>query len=134
MARTIEQVVTFKAPPARVYQTYLNAREHGAACGWGRVKMTPKVGGRMQVAPHISGTFLWLVPGRVIAQTWRGADWKASETDSLLLLTLERTRGGCRMKMVHANVPDAHARSITAGWRQYYWKPWKAHLRKPHSR
>lgn len=84
----------------------------------------------MAVAPHISGQFLLLVPGRLIVQTWRGANWKKSEFDSVLMLAFQRVRGGCRMQMVHANVPDPHARSITSGWRAYYWKPWKACLRK----
>lgn len=86
------------------------------------------------MAPHISGKFLLFAPGRLIAQTWRGADWKRADLDSLLILTFQRAPGGCRMTMVHANVPDAHARSITGGWREHYWKPWKAYLKKKRSR
>ncbi len=129
MPRTIEQVVTFPAPPERLYRIYLSAPEHAAACGWGRARITPRAGGRMALAPHISGKFLLLVPGRLIVQTWRGADWRKSELDSVLLLSFQRIRGGCRMHMVHANVPDAHPKSITSGWRAYYWAPWKAYLK-----
>jgi len=134
MPKTIEQVVTFTAPPDHLYRIYLNAREHQAACGWGKVRITPRVGGRMVVAPHISGKFLHLTPGRLIAQTWRGANWKKADLDSLLILTFQRVRGGSRMTMVHTNVPDAHARSINGGWRSYYWKPWRAYLRRKRSR
>ncbi len=129
MARTIQQTVTFSASPERLYRIYLNPREHAAACGWGRARIAAKAGGRMALAPHISGRFLALVPGRLIVQTWRGANWRTSELDSVLILTFHRVRGGCRMEMVHANVPDPHARSITSGWRTYYWTPWKAYLR-----
>ncbi len=130
MARTIEQTVAFPASPERLYRIYLSAREHAAACGWGRARITPRIGGGMALAPHISGKFLQLVPGRMIVQTWRGADRKKSEPDSVLILSFGRARGGARLEMIHANVPNVHATSIAGGWRSYYWKPWKAYLKK----
>ncbi len=58
MPKTIEQAITFPVPPERLYRLYLNAREHAAACGgWGKAKIRPGVGGRMQMAPHITGKF-----------------------------------------------------------------------------
>jgi activator of HSP90 ATPase len=84
----------------------------------------------MALAPHIRGKFLLLVPGRLIVQTWRGSNWTTSEGDSVLILGLHRARRGSRLEMVHANVPDAHARSITKGWRTYYWNPWRAYFKK----
>ena len=84
----------------------------------------------MQMAPHITGTFLSLVPGKLIVQTWRGSDWKRSDLDSVLILAFSRRQRGARLAMVHANVPDAHARSITKGWHTYYWQPWKKYLRR----
>ncbi len=134
MPKTIEQAITFRVPPERLYRLYLNAREHAAACGgWGKAKINPRAGGRMEMAPYIKGKFLLLVPGRMIVQTWRGADWKKSDLDSVLVLTFQGIRGGSRLAMVHANVPDARARSIgsiTGGWHGHYWRPWKAYLKK----
>ena len=135
MPRAIEQAITFPVPPQRLYRLYLNPREHAAACGgWGKAKISPKVGGRMEMAPHIKGKFLLLVPGRMIVQTWRGSNWKKSAADSVLILSFQRVRGGSRLVMVHANVPDAHARSITGGWRSHYWRPWKAYLKRSNRR
>lgn len=130
MPKTIQQAVRFRVAPERLYRIYLSPREHAAACGWGKAKIHPRVGGRMKLAPHISGQFLKLVPGRMIVQTWRGSDWKRSEPDSLLVLAFERQARGARLTMVHTHVPDAHARSITGGWRKYYWRPWRQYLRK----
>jgi len=128
MPRTIEQVVTFRTTPERLYRLYLSPRQHAAACGgWGKAKIQARKGGRMQMAPHITGTFLSLVPGKLIVQTWRGSDWKRSDLDSVLILAFSRRQRGA---MVHANVPDAHARSITKGWHTYYWQPWKKYLRR----
>lgn len=130
MPRTIEQVVTFRTTPERLYRLYLSPRQHAAACGgWGKAKIQARKGGRMQMAPHITGTFLSLVPGKLIVQTWRGSDWKRSDLDSVLILAFSRRQRGARLAMVHANVPDAHARSITKGWHTY-WQPWKKYLRR----
>ncbi len=85
MARTIEQTVTFPQSPERLYRIYLSAREHAAACGWGRARITPRI-------------------------------------------------GGGRLEMIHANVPDPYVKSIAGGWRLYYWKPWKAYLKKTRRR
>ena len=129
MPRTIEQAITFRAEPARLYRIYLSSREHAKACGgWGTSTIQARVGGRMTMAPHIKGKFLLLVPGTLIVQTWRGSNWKRSELDSVLILAFASRRGGCRLTMVHANVPDAHAASITRGWHTYYWRPWKRYL------
>ena len=131
MPRTIEQALTFRATPERLYRTYLSARAHATACGgWGKAKIQARVGGRMAMATHITGKFLLLVPGRLIVQTWRGSNWKASDLDSVLILAFSRVRGACRLVMIHAHVPDAHAKSITKGWHTYYWRPWKKYLGK----
>jgi uncharacterized protein YndB with AHSA1/START domain len=138
MAKTIEQVITLAAPPARVYRMYLSARQHQAACGgWGKAGIDARVGGRMAMSPYIRGRVLALVPGRMIVQTWRGNDWKKSDLDSVLLLTFERAGKGCRLTMVHANVPDHKAKSIgsrTDGWYKHYWRPWTAYLSKHRGR
>ena len=54
MPKTIEQAITFRVPPERLYRLYLDAREHAAACG----------------------TFVPLGPARMIVQTWRSSNWK----------------------------------------------------------
>ena len=129
MSKTIEQTLTFRARPERLYRLYLSTREHAKACGgWGTSRIQARVGGRMVMAPHITGKFLLLVHGTLIVQTWRGSNWKRSEPDSVLILAFARSGRACRLTMVHANVPDAHARSITRGWHTYYWRPWKRHL------
>jgi uncharacterized protein YndB with AHSA1/START domain len=129
MPRTIQQTITLPVSPAVLYRTYLSARRHTAACGWGRASITPRVGGRMAQAPHIRGKFLHLDPGRLIVQTWRERGWKRSDPDSVLSLAFHPRPRGAQIVMVHTNVPDAHARSIARGWYTYYWRPWRAYLR-----
>ena len=32
--------------------------------------------------------------------------------------------------MIHANVPDFETTGVKEGWNSYYWKPWKAYIKK----
>ena len=70
------------------------------------------------------------VPKRLIVQSWRATNWKKHDLDSVLTLVFSRVRDGGQVAMVHANVPDAHAASITRGWKDYYWDRWRAYLRR----
>lgn len=84
----------------------------------------------MAHAGRLRGRNLAIVPKRLIVQSGRGSNWKKPDLDSILVLVFSKIRGGGRISMVHVNVPDAHAASISRGWGQYYWKPWRAYLRK----
>jgi activator of HSP90 ATPase len=130
MPKTIQQTVKFNAPPERLYAIYMDSKKHGAAVN-ARVSMARRAGGRFSAfGGMLRGKNLAIVPGRMIVQTWRGSDWKKSEGDSILILTFSKVRGGGRIKLVHANVPDRHYAGINRGWNKYYWKPWRAYLRR----
>ena len=134
MPRTIQQTVTFRVPPDQLFDTYLSSRKHTAATG-ARAVMSRTVGGKFTAhAGHLKGQNLTIVSKRLIVQSWRGSNWKKRDLDSILVLVFSRAQGGGRISMVHVNVPDAHASSINRGWRQYYWKPWKASLRRKPAR
>ncbi len=130
MPKTIQQRVSFRASPETLFDIYLSSRKHAAATG-AKATMSRTVGARfVAYAGHLRGRNLAIVSKRLIVQSWRGANWKKRDLDSILVLVFSRVRGGGRISMVHANVPDAHAASISRGWGTYYWKPWKAYLRK----
>jgi len=130
MPRTIQQRVTFRAPPDKLFDIYLSSRKHTAATG-AKAVMSRKVGGKFTAhGEHLKGRNVAIVPKRLIVQAWRAANWKKSDLDSVLVLAFSKAPGGGRVSMTHVNVPDANAASITRGWRDYYWKPWKAYLRR----
>jgi uncharacterized protein YndB with AHSA1/START domain len=130
MPRTIQQHVTFRVSPDRLFDTYVSTRKHSAATG-AKATMSRKVGGRfMAHAGHIHGRNLAIGPKRLIVQSWRAANWKKTDLDSILVLVFSPVRGGGRVTMVHANVPDANAASINRGWHTHYWKPWRLYLRR----
>jgi activator of HSP90 ATPase len=130
MPRTIQQRVTFRASPDTLFDLYLGTRLHTLATGAEAV-MSRKVGGRfMAHAGHLRGRNLAIVPKRLIVQAWRATNWKTRDLDSILVLVFSKAGRGGRVTMIHANVPDANAASIERGWHQYYWRPWKAYLRR----
>ena len=130
MAKTIQQKATFRASPDKLFDMYLSSRKHTAATG-AKAVMSRKVGGRFTAhGSHLRGRNVAIVPKRLIVQAWRATNWKKGDLDSILVLVFSKARGGGRVTMTHVNVPDANAASINRGWRDYYWTPWKAYLRR----
>jgi uncharacterized protein YndB with AHSA1/START domain len=129
MPKTIQQTVRFDAPPERVYALYADPRLHAQATGQ-PARFTPKAGSDFHAhGPHLRGRLLALEPSRLIVQTWRGSYWKASEADSVLVLSFAREGRGTVLRMVHAHIPDAYVKSIRSGWNSAYWTPWRRYLR-----
>jgi len=130
MAKTIVHAVRFRASPEQLFDIYMDSKKHSAAIG-ARVVMRRKIGARFTAHDGwISGKNLAIVPKRMIVQSWRGADWKKSDGDSILVLTFSRVRAGGRITVVHANVPDDSHALIKRGWYTHYWNRWRAYLRR----
>ena len=129
MAKTITQKVVFKnTTPQQLYELYMNAKKHTTVTGW-PTKISNKEGTKFDSGnKFITGKNLQLVKNKLIAQTWRGADWNKDDLDSVFLLTFEQKGKDAILNMVHANIPDKHAANIKKGWDTYYWNRWKLHL------
>ena len=122
--------MTFRASPERLFDIYLSSRLHSAATG-AQAVMSRKVGGAFTAhGGHLRGRNLAIVPGRLVVQSWRGSNWKKRDLDATLVLAFSRVPGGGRIAMTHVNVPDANAASITRGWSDYYWKPFRKYLKR----
>ena len=128
---TFQQRVTFTGrTPEELYAIYLDSERHAMALG-AEAWIEPKVGGRFEIFGKgaVNGTNLFLDPGRMIVQTWRGAVWRKNDPDSIVVLTFERTDRGASIHLVQTNVPDAAGERVNAkAWNNMYWGPWKANL------
>jgi activator of HSP90 ATPase len=130
MSAPIRQSVTLKASPAELFTAFLDSRQHsritGAPATTGR-----RVGARFTAfGGALSGRNLMIVPGKMIVQAWRSTQFKASDPDSILVLTFNKAAGGARIDLVHVNVPGHDHQGVTRGWPKYYWGPWRMHLAK----
>jgi activator of HSP90 ATPase len=129
MGKPIIQSVTFNASAKKLYDLYMNSKQHGAFTG-GKVNISAKAGSQFNAFNGmLSGTTLLAIPGQLIVQRWRGAHWKKGDLDSTLILTFVQDGKKGRIELVHVNVPDHDHAGVTHGWGKFYWKPLRAYLR-----
>lgn len=130
MTKAIEQSVKFAATPQELYDIYLDPKKHAAFTG-GPCKISAKPGSRFDAFDgQLTGTMLYTVPGKLIVQRWRSCEFKATDPDSILVLTFVPDGKGARIEMVHANVPQQDHKGVTEGWPKYYWEPLRKYLKQ----
>jgi len=127
MAKTISQKITFKAKAAKLYALYADSKLHSAVTG--QKAVVNAAGGKFSAfGGMLQGKILQTVKNKSIVQSWRAKGWDKAVPDSILILTFEDTKTGGRVSMVHANVPDDDTKGVTAGWKGFYWDPWRKYL------
>jgi uncharacterized protein YndB with AHSA1/START domain len=125
---TVRQTVAFNVPPELLFDIYTDSRKHSAATN-ARATVSRKVGAKWSAfGGMIRGRNLLVVPNRLVVQAWRAAHWKKTDVDSILILRFNKTRIGCRIDLLHTNLPDHDFKGVSHGWPKYYWKPWRAFL------
>jgi uncharacterized protein YndB with AHSA1/START domain len=114
---------TLPAPPARVYEAWLDPDEHGAFTG-GEATVEARVGGPFSAWDgYITGTTLELVPGQRIVQAWRSTDFAETDADSRLEVTLaDDGDGGTQLTLLHSEIPDGQGERYANGWREFYFE------------
>jgi activator of HSP90 ATPase len=123
--KTIRQTATIRgANPHDIYETLLDSKKHAKLTG-----SSAKIGRRVGQAwtaygTGLSGKQLALTKDRKITQSWRESDWPKG-LYSRATFSLARTKGGTRITFRQSGVPAKSYRSISSGWREYYWEPLK---------
>jgi len=129
MPRTILQWVEFKnTKPQALYNLYMNAKKHSIATGALAVISVNEGENYSTHGGYIGGKNLQLIKNKLIVQTWRAQGWNKKDADSTLIIYLESKGNDTILHMTHANIPDEHVESITKGWFNHYWDPWKKYL------
>ena len=128
VSSSIRQEVSFKAPPARIYQVLLDAREFAKFTGYPAPELDAHVGGALSLfGGQITGRNIELVPDRRIVQAWRDAGW-AEGLYSLVSFDLAPAGQGTKLTLQHWGFPTADRAHLDPGWRRMYWKPLAAYL------
>ena len=132
MSKTITQKIIFKnISAATLYELYLDAKKHSAVTG-AVAKINQKEGSVFTFyGDYITGKNLQLIKNKLIVQSWLASDWSADDIDSTFIIELEEKENGTTLYITHANVPLRQAKSLSDGWHEYYWNPWKAFLGLP---
>ena len=118
------------ATPRAIYDAWLDSRGHGAMTG-SAAKMSAKLGAKVTAwGGYISGKNLELVPGKRIVQSWRTTKFTDAHEDSTITVMLAAIKGGTRLTLRHANVPDGQTSYQKGGWRDHYFRPMQAYFAK----
>jgi activator of HSP90 ATPase len=130
MPKTIQQKIVFNDTSCKdVYELYMDSKKHSMATG-SPAKISSKEGGSFSAHNnYIKGKNLQIVADRLIVQSWRGEDWNSDDLDSTLIITLEQEEKDVVLHLLHVNVPDNMYDTLTFGWQESYWKPWKKFLK-----
>jgi uncharacterized protein YndB with AHSA1/START domain len=100
MARIIQLAASLPASPDRLFEMYLDPKEHSAFTG-APVTISSEPGAPFRAFDDIlAGTILQVVPKRLIVQSWRSPHWGATDIDSTLILTFVPEEGGGRIELV----------------------------------
>lgn len=119
------------APRKRVYDAWLDSKQHGAFTG-AKARIQAKVGGRFTAHDgYISGKTLELKPARLIVQSWRTTEFPADAPDSRLELRFEDAPTGTRLTLLQSDLPPDQADSYKSGWREYYFIPMRKYFAGP---
>ncbi len=127
--KTIKQKVIISAKPSEVFDSLMNSKKHGIITG-GKAKVSAKAGGKFSVYEgYAHGKNLKLVKGKLIHQTWRAmeAAWPMDHF-STVEFKLKAVPKGTQIDFTQKEVPQAVAKSISNGWKLYYWKPMNAYF------
>ncbi len=129
--KTIKQKAILPAEPSAVYKALMNAKEHSAFTG-AEAKIKDKVGTSFSAyRGYIVGKNLKLVKGKMIIQTWKAGESNWPEGHfSQVTFELKKKGNGTEISFTHSDVPTANAKSISNGWKLYYWNPMKEYFSK----
>ena len=130
MSKTIQLAAALPASPDRLFDMYLDPKEHAAFTG-SPVTISATPGSAFRAFNGVlTGTILQVVPKRLIVQSWRSPHWTESDLDSTLILTFMPDAGGGRIDLVHVNIVDNDFAGVSHGWEKFYWTPWREYLEK----
>ncbi len=113
-----------------LYNAWLDSKEHSAFTG-STAQFHHQLGAPfMAWDGYISGEILELEADTRILQSWRATDFPEDADDSLLEVIFENVKQGCKITILHWNLPKGMLLAYTEGWQEYYFKPMKLYFNK----
>jgi len=122
-AEAIHQVVTFQAPPKRIYEVLIDAEQFSKMTGGMGTELGREVGGAFSLfGGKIKGRQMDLVPGQLVVQAWRSESWPP-HWYSIARFDLTEQGSGTKLVFDHTGFPIGAAEHLAAGWKDHYWVP-----------
>jgi len=123
----IHQDVDFKAPPARIYEVLLDAKQF-SACTMDMAEIQPRAGEPFKLfGGVIEGRNIELVPNQRIVQAWRPRYWPTG-VYSMVKFELLARGPGTRLVLDHSGFTEDKWEGLNEGWPMRYWEPLHKYL------
>ncbi len=129
--KNIKQTVTFDSKPAEVYALIMDAKKHTGFTG-SKTTMSNKPKGKFTAYDeYIHGHNIELTEGKKIIQAWHFAEegWP-DDHFSICTFEFKKEGKGTKLSFTQTGVPEHKIEALKQGWKDYYWKPMKAFLKK----
>lgn len=125
MSAAIHQEIEFDAPPKRVYQALLDAKQFSQFSGGAPAEIDAKEGGAFSCfGGMISGRNVELRENQRIVQAWRAGNWPEG-VYSIANFELSATGAGSKLSFSHNGFPETMREHLDGGWHKMYWEPLK---------
>jgi activator of HSP90 ATPase len=123
----IHQEIDFKAPPRRIYDILLDARQFATLTGMS-AEIDPQPGGVFKTfGGLIEGRNIELVPAVRIVQAWRPASWEPGRY-TLAHFELKPRANETTVILDHTGFAEGDFDHFDEGWHLRYWNPLKRYL------
>lgn len=125
LAFTVSDIIP--AVPDEIYAAWLDSETHAKMTGGGATA-SDEIGGSFTAWDgYIRGKNVALAANTSIVQSWRTAEFKDEEPDSMLKITLNPVDDGTEITLNHTNLPE-HGMQYMQGWVDHYFIPMKAYF------
>ena len=127
MTTTIHQEIILKATPQRIYEAYMNEKEHSAFTG-GPAEINRQAGGEFSChGGQIVGRHIQLVENKRIVQAWRPVAWPEG-VYSMVKIELAEQGGETHLTLDHWGFPEGGKEHLESGWHSNYCEPLQKYL------
>ena len=130
MTESITVSAHFNTSAQKIYQAWLNSREHSGFTGSEAVISARKGGKFTAWDGYISGKNLELTPFKRIVQAWRTTDFNENDPDSLVEILFEEKNGKTTVTIRHSNIPEGQGKGYKKGWIDFYFSPMREYFLK----
>lgn len=125
---TIKLTFTLPVPPARVFDAWLNSREHAVITASNCAVEAWEGGRHMAFNGYAWGENLKLHRPSRIVQSWRTTEFPDGAPDSRLEVLLRAAGSGTEVTLLHTHVPPEQLSDYRHGWQTYYIARMLAHF------
>jgi len=109
--------------PSTIYRDWMSSKGHTLFTG-GTAKIDPMPGGKFSAWDgYIWGENLELEIGKRIVQTWTTSNFPDGAAPSKIEVKFDVDPEGCKITLIHTNIPDGQGKEYELGWQEHYFLP-----------